>query len=181
MQTFQLDSNITDILAALGISPERAAQTGLPFHPEATELALAEAGSDGFLHMMVPAAARAWQAMRQAARQDGVELYIVSAFRDLASQADIVRAKIERGMPLATIFTLSAPPGFSEHHTGRAVDINTPGCEEREEPFEDTGAFRWLQSHAGRFGFVMSYPRGNDKGFAYEPWHWLFTGGEFPG
>ncbi|WP_151638268.1 M15 family metallopeptidase [Noviherbaspirillum aerium] len=175
MQNIRLDSNTTEILAALGISPERAAQTGLPFHPQATELALAETGGDGLGHMLIPAAARAWQAMRQAAGRDGIELYIVSAFRDLASQADIVRAKIERGMPLAKIFTLSAPPGYSEHHTGRAVDINTPGCEEREEPFEQTDAFRWLTVHAGRFGFVMSYPRNNDKGFVYEPWHWLFT------
>lgn len=174
MQTIQLDSKAIEVLAALGISPEQAAQSGLPFHPEAAELALAETGSDGFRHLMIPAAARAWQAMRQAARQQGIELYIVSAFRDLASQADIVRAKIERGMPLAAIFTLSAPPGYSEHHTGRAVDVNTPGCEEREEPFEDTAAFRWLNAHAGGFGFVLSYPRGNDKGFVYEPWHWLF-------
>jgi D-alanyl-D-alanine carboxypeptidase len=175
MQIPQLDSKTTDILAALGISPEQAARTGLPFHPEAGELALAETGSDGFRHLLIPAAARAWQAMQKAARQDGIDLYIVSAFRDLASQAEIVRAKIARGMPLELIFTLSAPPGYSEHHTGRAIDINTPGCEEREEPFEDTPAFAWLNTHAGRFGFVLSYPRGNGKGFIYEPWHWLFS------
>jgi D-alanyl-D-alanine carboxypeptidase len=54
------------------------------------------------------------------------------------------------------------------------VDINTPGCEARQEPFERTAAFDWLCAHADRFGFGMSYPRGNTLGFIYEPWHWYY-------
>jgi D-alanyl-D-alanine carboxypeptidase len=112
--------------------------------------------------------------MKQAARQDNVILEIVSAFRNLERQIEIIQRKLERDMPMETILSLSAPPGYSEHHSGCAVDINTPGCIATEEPFEDTDAFRWLSMHAGRFGFTLSYPRGNALGFIYEPWHWCY-------
>jgi len=171
------DNNLSLLLAALGISAELLAAKALPFHPDARELALAETAADGVQHRLIPDAARAWHAMKQAARQDGIVLEIVSAFRDIEEQAQIIRDKIARGMPMETILTLSAPPGYSEHHTGRAVDINTPGCEAREEPFEHTEAFRWLSQHAGRFGFVLSYPRDNTLGFIYEPWHWFYQPG----
>jgi D-alanyl-D-alanine carboxypeptidase len=163
-------------LAALGISADDVARTGLPLFMEARELALAETDADGSAHHLVPPAAQAWRAMKLEAQRDGIVLEIVSAFRGLQAQSAIIRDKLERRMPLEKIFTLSAPPGYSEHHTGRAVDINTPGCVPREEPFEDTEAFRWLVAHAGSFCFIMSYPRGNPLGFSYEPWHWYFTG-----
>ncbi len=160
--------------ASLGISEELLAGKALPFYSEAQVLALAETDANGREHLLVPQAASAWRAMKQAARADGIDIDIVSAFRDLREQADIIRAKLERRMPMETILTLSAPPGYSEHHTGLAVDINTAGCEEREEMFEHTSAFGWLTQHAGSFGFVLSYPRGNSIGFIYEPWHWRF-------
>lgn len=169
------ESSVARALASLGISDEDIARTRLPFHREPEELAVAEQGIDGSKHYLIPEAAAAWQDMKAAANIDGIVLYIVSAFRDLASQSDIVREKLERGMSLPTIFTLSAPPGYSEHHTGRAVDINTPGSIPREIPFEETTAFDWLMTHASRFGFVMSYPRNNVLGFSYEPWHWYFV------
>lgn len=167
--------SVARALATLGISNEDIARTRLPFHREPAELAVAERGMDGAEHCLIPEAAAAWKEMKAAANGDGIELYIVSAFRDLDSQSDIVREKLERGMSLPTIFTLSAPPGYSEHHTGRAVDINTPGSIPREIPFEETTAFDWLMTYASRFGFVMSYPRNNALGFSYEPWHWYFA------
>lgn len=168
------DNTLSLLHASLGIPTDLLARKALPFYSEARELALAETDANGRDHLLVPAAAGAWQAMKAAAQADGICLYIVSAFRDLREQADIIRDKLQRRMPMETILMLSAPPGYSEHHTGLAVDINTPGCEEREEMFEHTDAFRWLTQHAGRFGFVLSYPRGNDIGFIYEPWHWRY-------
>lgn len=70
------------------------------------------------------------------------------------------------------ILNVNAAPGYSEHHGGRALDIGTPGEPPAEESFEHTPAFAWLTRHAGDFGFVMSYPRGNPHGIVYEPWHW---------
>ena len=76
------------------------------------------------------------------------------------------------------ILRVNAAPGFSEHHTGRAVDIGTQDCEVLEEVFEKTSEFKWLQENAECFGFSMSYPRDNTAGFAYEPWHWCFKSTE---
>jgi len=172
----QIPPDVRSMLDALGIPAELIRKQALPFYSVALQLVVAEVGADGFEHQLIPVAADAWRTLKQAAARDDVVLEIVSAFRDLESQGAIVREKIARGMPFETIFTLSAPPGYSEHHTGRAVDVNTPGCEPREAPFEDTDAFRWLSRHAGDFGFTLSYPRGNASGFIYEPWHWYFNG-----
>lgn len=171
---FEHDNNLGLLLASLGITEDLLVSKRLPFYADAQELVIAETDANGRDYLLVPAAATAWQAMKQAAQQDGIVIELVSAFRNVERQADIIRAKLTRGMPIDTILTLSAPPGYSEHHTGRAVDINTPGCEATEEPFEHTDAFRWLVQHAARFRFTLSYPRGNSLGFIYEPWHWCY-------
>jgi D-alanyl-D-alanine carboxypeptidase len=170
----EYEDRIAVALAVLGIPMELITRKGLPFYREAQDLVVAEVDPDGREYLLTPEAAQAWRALRQAAQQDGVVLEIVSSFRNIARQIDIIRAKLDRGMPIETILSLSAPPGYSEHHTGCAIDINTPGCVATEEPFEHTDAFRWLMEHAGRFGFTLSYPRGNSLGFIYEPWHWYF-------
>ena len=113
--------------------------------------------------------------MRAAAAADGVTLLLVSGFRSIDYQARLFRKKINAGQLLSEILAVNAAPGFSEHHTGRAVDIATPGSRPLTAAFEDSGAFRWLAANAGRFGFTMSYPRDNAAGFIYEPWHWAFS------
>jgi D-alanyl-D-alanine carboxypeptidase len=87
-----------------------------------------------------------------------------------------VRAKLARGQSLDEILRVSAPPGYSEHHSGRALDVTTDGARPLELEFEHTAAFQWLERNAGRFGFHMSYPRQNRYGYMYEPWHWCFRG-----
>ncbi len=101
-----------------------------------------------------------------------IELLLVSAFRSVDYQRSIFDRKLAQGVPLDDILRVNAAPGYSEHHTGRAVDIATRGCPPLTEAFETTDAFEWLTRNAGRFGFEMSYPRDNPYGIAYEPWHW---------
>ncbi|HIE5651183.1 TPA: M15 family metallopeptidase, partial [Stenotrophomonas maltophilia] len=79
-----------------------------------------------------------------------------------------------RGLSVAEILKVNAAPGFSEHHSGHALDIGTPGDAPAEESFERTDAFAWLQAHARGHGFHLSYPRGNPHGIVYEPWHWCW-------
>ncbi|HJV79844.1 M15 family metallopeptidase [Noviherbaspirillum sp.] len=177
MLIHEYHNRISLALDALGIPGELIARKRLPFYVEASELVIAETDESNREYLLVPEAAQAWWAMKDAAQEDGVVLEVVSAFRSVERQIEIIRAKLERDMPIETILTLSAPPGYSEHHTGRAVDINTPGCVATEEPFEHTDAFRWLCRHADRFSFTLSYPRGNDLGFIYEPWHWCYQTG----
>jgi len=72
------------------------------------------------------------------------------------------------------ILRVNAAPGYSEHHTGRAIDITSLGCKPLTEEFEQTSEFAWLVHRAKDFGFSMTYPRNNKFGVIYEPWHWTF-------
>jgi zinc D-Ala-D-Ala carboxypeptidase len=112
--------------------------------------------------------------MRDAAAADGVVLQIFSAFRGVEYQLGIVKRKLERSQKIAEILRISAAPGYSEHHSGRALDITTPGFAALEEEFEHSTAFAWLNQHAKAFRFHLSYPRSNPHGIAYEPWHWCW-------
>ena len=172
----QAPAQIWDLLASLDIEPARIAKKKLLYQPEPAELVIAEVGDDGREHRLTPATAAAWQAMSAAARADGVTLKIESAHRSIERQAEIVREKLERGVSLDAILEVSAPPGYSEHHTGRAIDVTTDGVPALEIEFEETEAFRWLSANASRFGFSLSYAHGNAQGYAYEPWHWCYTG-----
>ena len=163
-------------LGLFGITGAYLQQRGLRLYDEARELVLADTGADGRECLLTPAAAQAWRAMQSAAGADGITLVLESAFRSVARQVEILQAKLAAGQALADVLLLVAPPGCSEHHTGRAVDIGTPGSMALREAFETTTAFAWLRANAGQHGFVMSYPRGNAQGYSYEPWHWCFQG-----
>jgi len=165
---------VETVLASLQITPGSFARRALPLCQEPEILVVAEFGSDGREHLLVPAAADAWRAMRAAARADGIEIRVVSAFRGLDRQAEIVRRKLARGLSLEEILEVSAPPGYSEHHTGRAVDVAMDGAAQLELGFGQTPAFRWLSENANSFSFFLSFPAGNPYGFVYEPWHWCF-------
>jgi len=160
--------------AAIGLPDDYARSSGLPIHPEPR--LLHAAGRDRWqrvLWLLAPTA-RAWQAMVAAARREAVALEALSGYRSHAHQRGIVERKLARGLPLAAVLRVNAAPGHSEHHSGRAIDIGTPGEPAAEESFAATPAFAWLQAHADDFGFRLSYPRGNPHGIAYEPWHWCW-------
>lgn len=141
---------------------------------EATELVSVGLDIQGREQKLAPAAAKAWSEMKAAAARDGETLELVSAFRSVDYQKGIIQRKLAAGQSWEQILRVSALPGYSEHHTGRTVDITTLTSEPLTEAFENTSAFRWLTTHADKFGFTMTYPRGNPYGIAYEPWHWTF-------
>jgi D-alanyl-D-alanine carboxypeptidase len=114
-----------------------------------------------------------WEAMRNAAEKEGVKLLMVSAFRSFDYQRGIMERKLKTGHAVEEIIRVSMPPGFSQHHTGRAIDIGTPDSTPLEEEFENTSAFAWLTLRGREFGFSMTYPRENPLGVIYEPWHWF--------
>ena len=72
------------------------------------------------------------------------------------------------------------PPGYSEHATGLAADLNTPEHTSLDEGFENTAAFRWLCQHAVEYGFILRYPKEAEAvtEITYEPWHWRYVGPE---
>jgi D-alanyl-D-alanine carboxypeptidase len=166
------------VLAALEIPVDLIAARSLVLCPEATELVIADTDDKGKEHLLVPSAAEAWRSMKASALSDGIVVRIASAFRTIERQAEIVRAKLDKGLSLESILHVSAPPGYSEHHSGRAIDVTTDGVRPFEQEFEQTDAFLWLAQNAGRFGYFLSFPRNNRYGYAYEPWHWCFGNAE---
>lgn len=146
----------------------------LPLCDEPEELADTEPDFYQRPQRLTPAALSAWTAMKQAAAQDGITLFLLSAYRSLDYQQQLIARKQAAGQAIDNILRVNAAPGYSEHHTGRAVDIGTPGCDALVEAFEKTKAFEWLARRAGEFGFSLSYPRENELGIDYEPWHWCF-------
>ena len=159
----------------LGIPGDYARTRAMPRFREAHALvSVGPAPDDGQLVRLAPAAAAAWRRMRTAATAVGIVLLPLSGFRSIARQTALIRAKLARGEPIAEILKLAAAPGFSEHHTGRALDLGTPEHAKLSEDFGRTAAFRWLRRHADKFGFHLSYPRENRHGIVYEPWHWCW-------
>ena len=156
----------------LGIPADYGRDGGPPRYEEAADLVEVGPNLVGRTQRLTPEAAEKWHAMVAAAAADGVTLMIVSGFRSYEYQAALIRKKINAGQGITDILCVNAAPGHSEHHTGRAVDIATPGSRPLTEEFEVSEAFRWLNANAARFGFTMSYPRDNPWGIIYEPWHW---------
>lgn len=167
-------ARIRRLLEQIGISPGYGRERCLKLQPECEELATIGVDRHGREQMMQPEAAMAWYEMRNAAQSDGVDLEVVSAFRSVGYQVAIIERKKQAGQTMQEILKVSAAPGYSEHHTGRAIDISCPSTPPLEECFENTEAFEWLTDSAERFGFSLSYPRNNIHRIAYEPWHWAW-------
>ncbi len=159
---------------ALGIPDDYGRTRKLPLQREPAHLVSIGPDVYGRIQWLQPRAARALARLRTAAAQDGVVLQVISAFRSIEYQLGILQRKIERGEYLRNILRVSAAPGYSEHHSGRCVDLTTPGYASLDEVFQYSLAFVWLSEHAARFGFTLSYPTDNPHGIAYEPWHWCW-------
>ena len=168
-------AGLLNSLHSLGLDENYGDARQLPLVAEPTVLSYA--GKDRYARplWLTSGAARAWRDMRRVAHGEGTTLEAISGYRSHQYQMGIFRRKIGRGIPVAEILTVNAAPGYSEHHSGNAMDIGTPGQPAAEESFEGTPAFAWLQGNAARFGFSMSYPRGNPHGIVYEPWHWRWS------
>ena len=135
----------------------------------------------------------AFSDMRDAARKDGIEIKIVSSFRNFARQKAIFERKYERfteeGLePLAAIDKIveySTIPGTSRHHWGTDIDIidgNAPaeGDVLVPEKFYDGGPYgklkAWMDNYASSFDFHLVYTdTPGRRGFKYEPWHYSYA------
>jgi D-alanyl-D-alanine carboxypeptidase len=124
-------------------------------------------------------AAEKFLAMQKAARAQGVILQPLSGFRSVEEQKSLFfEVKEQRGQVATKRAEVSAPPGYSEHHTGYAIDIGDAKATHTHlsEAFEKTVAFQWLAKNAAYYSFELSFPRDNFQGVSYEPWHWRFVG-----
>jgi len=162
----------SDLFAELRIPSDYGRNPRRPRFSEADALEDVEPNLVGTMQRLAPETATAWREMKASAAEAGVQLLLVSGFRSIRHQADLIRRKLAAGQAIERILAVNAAPGFSEHHTGRAVDIATSGTRPLTAEFDASAAFSWLQENARAFGFRMPYGRGNRFGFEYEPWHW---------
>ncbi len=111
--------------------------------------------------------------MLQEASSTGISLKIVSAYRSFYDQISVKTGyKMIYG---SGANQFSADQGYSEHQLGTTVDITTSKLKTLTTQFDRDIAYKWLTENAYRFGFVLSYPKGNSY-YQYEPWHWRFVG-----
>jgi len=117
--------------------------------------------------------------MQLMAAQRGISLQLLSGYRSIDLQRDIFyENKSIRNQTAVERSMVSAPPGYSEHSTGYAIDVGDGNYPDThfEVEFEQTPAFKWMKRFAPKYHFVLSFPPNNKQGVTYEPWHWRFEG-----
>ena len=160
------------LLSELGVPADYGTDPELLLYAEASNLVEVGPNIVGREQRLTPETAAAWHAMQNVAQTDDIQLVLVSGFRSISYQADLIRNKLSAGQEIDAILKTNVAPGYSQHHTGNALDIATPGYKPLLEEFEESPAFAWLRDNAIQFGFTLSYPRDNPQGVIYEPWHW---------
>lgn len=125
--------------------------------------------------------------MFAAAKEDGIDLWVVSSYRTIDYQRQnfdrSVQQRMDNGMTYDDAYadTLRevAMPGESEHNAGLAMDIMSAEYTSMDDAgFENTKAFEWLDKHAAEYGFILRYPKDKESitEIIYEPWHYRFVG-----
>lgn len=167
--------HIEKIHLQMGIPRDYMSSRNLPAYSEAENLVKLENDIDDRSFYLTSDVAKAWSEMKVAAANENIILKAYSGFRNYEYQRRIIEKRIQNGESLASILNSLAAPGFSEHHTGCAIDITTENCRAGVEEFEDTEAYSWLSLNAIKYRFKLSFPRKNQYGFIYEPWHWCYN------
>lgn len=167
----------TGVSGRLGVKP--AADGRLLGHFPYAEASPDELVSIGPGQQLQSDAARALIDLQAAASAAGVDLVVLSSYRSVETQDRLFfGVKSQRNQTASERARVSAPPGYSEHSTGYAIDFGDGRAPETNlsASFDQTPAFAWLQANAARYQFVLSFPQGNAQGVNYEPWHWRFEG-----
>lgn len=122
-----------------------------------------------------PEAKAALDKMFAAAKaEQNLKMWVCSGFRSYTVQKSLYNSYVRRdGAKAADRY--SARPGYSEHQTGLAFDINYA-----DYRFKNTTEAKWLAANAYKYGFILRYPEGKESitGYMYEPWHYRYVGVE---
>ena len=123
----------------------------------------------------------AYQALRAALLEEGVDIELESCYRSVARQEELwAEYEAARGLDYCNQYV--AVPGFSEHHTGFAIDTNLiqPESQASEEEKQAERARLWEKVHQKMpaYGFILRYMEGKEDitGYSYEPWHMRYVG-----
>lgn len=116
---------------------------------------------------LLPQTKAALNEMSEAAKKDSVLLIVDSGFRSKSFQKRIIKERMLSGEPYEKVINYVAPPGYSQHHTGRAIDF-VPSV----ALFANSDTYRWLKENAARYGFVETYGEDSTGVIPWESWHW---------
>lgn len=121
--------------------------------------------------------AAAFILMYAAAREQGVWLLAAQGYRTLEYQEQGIRKAMETESE-EQVMRRFAPPGFSEHHSGLALDVNGGVFHAGEPRKNNKAAWKWLAGHCHEFGFMIKNLPGKEQvtGTIYEPWHIRYLG-----
>lgn len=119
----------------------------------------------------------AFNKMKTAAKKDGISIWISSGFRSYKTQKSLYDAYCQRD-GVAAADRYSARPGYSEHQSGFAIDVNSASTVAYESTYKAVG--EWLEEHCWEYGFIIRYPENKEgiTGYKYEPWHIRYVGSE---
>nr|WP_307991454.1 M15 family metallopeptidase [uncultured Niameybacter sp.] len=125
--------------------------------------------------LVTPATKEAYEQMVKDARNEGYTIRGASAYRSISYQKDVYNRYLNQD-PQEVVDTYSARPGFSEHHTGRTIDLDN--ISSSMDDFEDTKEAKWITENAYKYGFIVRYPKNCEDitGYMYEPWHITYVG-----
>lgn len=130
---------------------------------------------------MRPEAAAALEELFAGAMSEDITLFATSGFRSYSTQKAIFDRKLETMSEKAANASV-AKPGYSEHQTGLAMDVEGLSSlgSGLVEDFGETPEGKWLAAHAHEYGFILRYPKGKTDitGYIYEPWHIRYVGRE---
>lgn len=142
-------------------------------------------------YLLQPLALKSWLEMQKAARADGQDLDIISAYRSIELQKQFFLSRLlsssvtvesiaagRSDQAIEATLSLTAVPGYSRHHTGYTIDL---GCQDATINFESSSCFNWLNANnyanAKRFGWIPSYPKdAQEQGPEPESWEYVWVG-----
>ncbi len=107
------------------------------------------------------------------------DIMVACGYRSYATQSRLYEEEIEDvGEEDAAKWV--ARPGYSEHQTGLAVDLNLNISGDSGIRYEGTGIYSWINENSCDYGFILRYPLGMESvtGYEYEPWHFRYVGKE---
>ena len=119
----------------------------------------------------------AFISLAEDAKKEGYTILIVSSYRTYQEQEDVWKDyKASFGTRKADAYAARA--GSSEHETGLAIDV--ADYYDKNDKFEDTESFQWMQTNAHKYGYILRYPKGKENitGYSYEAWHYRYVGVE---
>lgn len=136
----------------------------------------------------------AYQEFSEDAQRAGYSLVIISAYRSVSEQDQIFDRRVtqyenqgmDENQAVEKTKETSTEPGYSEHHTGLALDIVDENWQQSypqnvlEENFGKEDSAKWMAEHASDYGFILRYPKGKEEvtHINYEPWHFRYVGQE---